>query len=64
VGITRTFDSFSAAAEEASESRIVAGQHFRYDETAGQELGGRVADFVVGNAFALNTNRGRDQHQG
>jgi PAP2 superfamily len=64
VAITRTFDSFSGAAEEASESRILAGQHFRYDETAGQELGGRVADFVVGNAFAVNPDRGRDQHKG
>jgi hypothetical protein len=64
VAITRTFDSFSGAAEEASASRIFAGQHFRYDETAGQALGGRVADFVVGNAFAVDGDRGRDQHRG
>jgi PAP2 superfamily len=64
VGITRSFGSFSGAADEASESRILAGQHFRYDETAGQELGGRVADFVVGNAFAVNSDRGRGHHQG
>jgi PAP2 superfamily len=47
VGITRTFTSFSQAADEASTSRIFAGQHFRYDEEAGQALGGQVADFVV-----------------
>jgi hypothetical protein len=64
VAITRTFGGFSGAAEEASASRIFAGQHFRYDETAGQELGSRVADFVIGNALAVNGDRGRDQHDG
>jgi hypothetical protein len=47
VGITRTFDGFSQAGAEASDSRIFAGQHFRYDEDAGRRLGGRVAGFVL-----------------
>jgi hypothetical protein len=47
VGLTRTFGSFSQAAAEASASRIFAGQHFRYDEDAGQKLGRRVAGFVL-----------------
>ena len=51
VGITRTFASFSQASDEASASRIFAGQHFRYDEEAGQALGGQVANFVVGHAL-------------
>jgi len=51
VGITRTFDSFSQAADEASASRIFAGQHFRYDEDAGQTLGGQVARFVLARAL-------------
>ena len=46
-GVMRSFTSLSAAAEEASLSRIFAGQHFRFDETAGQQLGREVADFVV-----------------
>ena len=50
IGITRSFTSFSAAAHEASESQIFAGQHFRYDQQAGQTLGRRVADFVVHHA--------------
>jgi hypothetical protein len=62
VGITRSFDSFSQASQEASASRIFAGQHFRYDENAGQALGGQVADFVADNAFGSEGNRGRDQH--
>ena len=51
VGITRSFTSFSAASNEASDSRIFAGQHFRYDEEAGQTLGSQVADFVVDHAL-------------
>jgi PAP2 superfamily len=59
LGITRTFESFSQASEEASASRIFAGQHFRYDESAGQALGGQVADFVLDNSFRPQGNRGR-----
>jgi hypothetical protein len=52
VGITRSFTSFSGAASEASDSRIFAGQHFRYDELAGQTVGGQVADFVFDHSFS------------
>jgi len=45
-GIVRSFESFSQAADEAAASRIFAGQHFRYDEDAGQALGDQVGDFV------------------
>jgi membrane-associated phospholipid phosphatase len=48
-GAQRSFDRFSAAAEEATLSRIFAGVHFRSDLTTGQQLGGEVADFVVDN---------------
>jgi len=46
-GIERSFTSFSAAAEEATESRIFAGVHFRSDLTSGHVLGRDVADFVL-----------------
>jgi len=46
-GVERAFTSFSAAAEEATFSRIFAGVHFRFDLTTGQRLGRDVADFVV-----------------
>jgi hypothetical protein len=45
-GIVRSFQSFSQAADEAAASRIYAGQHFRYDEDAGQALGEEVGSFV------------------
>ncbi len=48
-GVNRSFNSFSAAAEEATLSRIFAGVHFRSDLTSGQHLGRQVADFVVDN---------------
>ncbi|HET6869000.1 MAG TPA: vanadium-dependent haloperoxidase, partial [Solirubrobacteraceae bacterium] len=59
VGITRTFTSFSGASDEASASRIFAGQHFRYDEEAGQTLGSQVADFVTDNALVKTGGRER-----
>jgi membrane-associated phospholipid phosphatase len=46
-GVTRTFDSFQAAANEAGLSRIFAGQHTRLDHEAGQLLGAQVAGFVL-----------------
>lgn len=46
-GVTRHFDSFSAAAEEAGLSRIFAGQHFRTDHNAGKILGEQVSESVV-----------------
>ena len=48
-GVQRSFKSFSAAAEEATLSRIFAGVHFRSDLTSGQQLGREVAHFVVDN---------------
>jgi hypothetical protein len=48
-GVARSFTSFSAAADEASDSRIFAGQHFRFDQDAGQRLGRHVADYVLQN---------------
>jgi len=48
-GVTRTFGSFQAAANEAGLSRIFAGQHTRLDHQAGERLGGQVAAFVLGH---------------
>src|SRR3989449_1260770 len=47
--VERSFTSLSAAAEEATLSRVFAGQHFRFDLTAGKRLGREVADFVTDN---------------
>jgi hypothetical protein len=46
-GVTRSFDGFQAAANEATLSRIFAGQHTMIDLVAGQHLGRQVAQFVL-----------------
>jgi hypothetical protein len=51
-GAVRSFSSFSAAAEEATLSRIFAGQHFRFDLNTGHRLGREIAAFVVDNLLA------------
>jgi hypothetical protein len=53
-GVQRSFTSFSSAANEASLSRIYAGQHFRTDEDAGQKLGGNVAGYVLAKLLLPN----------
>jgi membrane-associated phospholipid phosphatase len=50
-GVTRSFSSFSAAAQEAGLSRIYSGQHTRLDHVAGLALGHDVARFVLHNAL-------------
>jgi hypothetical protein len=50
-GVTRSFVSFSEAAEEASVSRIYNGNHTRLDEVAGENLGQDVAGYVLGHAL-------------
>ena len=50
-GVTRSFTSFDAAAQEAGLSRIFSGQHTRLDHVAGLELGHDVAGFVLHNAL-------------
>jgi hypothetical protein len=63
-GTTRSFDSFAGAENEASASRIFAGQHFRTDENAGEKLGGSVADFVVDNFLTRVPDRENRDHEG
>ncbi len=46
-GVERSFDSLADAAREATLSRIFAGQHFRFDLTAGARLGREVAGVVL-----------------
>ena len=50
-GVTRSFGSFTAAAQEAGLSRIFSGQHTRLDHVAGLTLGHDVAGFLLHNAL-------------
>ena len=49
VGVTRTFTTFSAAANEDALSRLWLGVHYRWDADAGLSTGVNVAGYVYGN---------------
>ena len=48
-GTARTFSSFSQAAYENAESRVMAGIHFRFSCEAGLELGEKIGKWTVEN---------------
>jgi len=50
-GSTRTFHSFSAAAEENGLSRVYMGVHWQFDNLEGQALGRQIGDYVIGNVM-------------
>ncbi len=62
-GVVRSFQSFSQASDEAAVSRIYAGQHFRYDEDAGQALGDQVGDFMF-DKLLRKCPRNKQQERG
>jgi len=57
-GVTRSFTSLTAAADEAGLSRIWSGQHTRIDHEAGQQLGRQVAGLVLRDLPAPQQNAG------
>jgi hypothetical protein len=48
-GAERSFNSFSQAADENADSRVMAGIHFRFSCEAGQGLGDKIGNWVVDN---------------
>jgi energy-coupling factor transporter ATP-binding protein EcfA2 len=60
-GVERSFASLSAIAEEATQSRIFAGVHFRSDLTSGHRLGRDVADFVLDHFLTLRHGQDEDE---
>ena len=59
--ITRTFDSFWEAAEDAGMSRIYGGIHYDFDNEAGLESGREVGELVVRRLMRAT---GRPGHAG
>ncbi len=60
--VTRSFASFSQAAEENGQSRIYLGIHWVFDKTEGIKQGNAVADYVFANYFRpLHGSDGMDQ---
>jgi hypothetical protein len=56
-GVTRSFDSFSAAAKEAGMSRIYGGIHWEFDNADGLACGREVGEHVARNFFTPRTGR-------
>jgi hypothetical protein len=48
-GSSRSFTSFSQAANENANSRVMAGIHFRFSCEAGLALGNKIGDWLVSN---------------
>lgn len=57
---TRSFESFSAAARECTLSRVYLGIHFRYDSTAGVELGERIGRYIVDRYLTARGRQGAE----
>jgi hypothetical protein len=58
--ITRSFDSFSDAAQEAGASRIYGGIHWSFDNQAGLQAGRSVGEFVADNLLRPRGNTALD----
>lgn len=50
-GSTRSFGSFSQAAKENAESRVMAGIHFRFSCEAGLTMGEKIGNWTVDNVL-------------
>jgi hypothetical protein len=59
--ITRSFDGFWDAAQEAGASRIYGGIHWSFDNEAGLHAGRSIGEFVANN---LLRPRGNTAHDG
>jgi hypothetical protein len=57
-GVTFSYDSWKAIADQVDEARVMGGIHVRHDQTAGGELGRRVGEHVC--RTILRTLLGQD----
>jgi hypothetical protein len=55
-GVTRSFASFSAAANEAGQSRIWGGIHWAFDVSSGNTQGAAVATYIFQNFLLPHTS--------
>ncbi|MFN0130616.1 MAG: phosphatase PAP2 family protein [Verrucomicrobiales bacterium] len=51
-GHVRSYTALSQAAQENADSRVWLGVHWRFDQTAGQDLGRSVGEYVAETFFA------------
>ncbi len=55
-GTTRSFTSFTAAANEAGFSRVVGGIHFEFDNEAGLAAGRQLGSYIVQHVLTADTS--------
>jgi hypothetical protein len=55
-GVTRSYPTFWAAADEQARSRVYGGIHFSFDSAAGQEIGADVGGYVLDNFLQPRNN--------
>jgi hypothetical protein len=60
--VTRSFDSFSEAAQEAGASRIYGGIHWSFDNQAGLQAGHSIGEFVADNLLRPRGNSAHDSN--
>lgn len=58
VGVARSFESFSAAAQENADSRLYGGIHFGFANSAGLALGNAIGEYVALNSLLPVDNGG------
>jgi hypothetical protein len=58
-GYSRSFTSFTQAADEAGESRIFGGIHFEFDNKAGLHAGRELGGYIVRNFLLPAAESGR-----
>jgi hypothetical protein len=56
-GVSRDYTSFSQAAAENARSRIYLGIHWNYDDSFGQEMGRKVADWTTSHVLEPHGDR-------
>jgi hypothetical protein len=61
--VTRSFDSFSQAAEENGQSRIYLGIHWSFDKVQGIICGDHIADFVFQHLLLPREHEGGDDRR-
>jgi hypothetical protein len=57
-GVNRSFDSFSAAAAEAGQSRVYGGIHYQFDNQDGLALGRKVGSYVFSHVLVAEQHGG------
>jgi hypothetical protein len=63
-GVTRSYDSFTTAANEGEMSRIWIGFHWSFDVTAGDALGRSVGTYIFQNFLLPHGGAAAPRHAG